>query len=55
MTSTIHSLAITALTAFEGGVSLKWQDAELAIHLVYLYGEIIKGSRISLLTKMYAF
>lgn len=49
VTSTIHSLAITTLTAFEGGISLKWQAAELAIHLVYLYGEIIKGSDIFLL------
>jgi len=44
VTSTIHSVAITTLTAFEGGVNLKWQDAEMAIHLVYLYGESIKGS-----------
>lgn len=43
VTSTIHSVAITTLAAYEGGVNLKWQDAELAIHLVYLYGEIIKG------------
>ncbi|KAF8589812.1 ARM repeat-containing protein [Ramaria rubella] len=45
VTGMIHSVAITTLTAFEGGVNLKWQDAELAIHLVYLYGEIIKGQK----------
>lgn len=43
VTSMIHTVAITTLTAFEGGVNIKWQDAELAIHLVYLYGEIARG------------
>lgn len=46
VTSTIHSVALSTLTAYEGGVTLQWQDLELAIYLVYLYGEIVKGEYI---------
>ncbi|KAF8526317.1 ARM repeat-containing protein [Hysterangium stoloniferum] len=45
VTRTVHSVAISTLTAFNSSVNLTWQDAELAIHLVYLYGEIAKGQK----------
>ncbi|KIJ50979.1 hypothetical protein M422DRAFT_27087 [Sphaerobolus stellatus SS14] len=45
VTTTIHTAAISTLSAYESGVNLTWQDAELAIHLVYLYGEIYKGQK----------
>lgn len=41
--STIHSVALSTLAAYENGANLQWPDVELAIHLVYLYGEITKG------------
>jgi len=52
VTSTVRSIALSTLSTFEraratgvtgmGGV--QWQDAELAVHLVFLYGEIHKPS-----------
>ncbi|GJJ08694.1 hypothetical protein Clacol_002913 [Clathrus columnatus] len=34
VTNTIHSVALSTLTAYESGVTLQWQDVELAIYLV---------------------
>ena len=42
VTESVRSLALTTLTAYQNGVSLKWNDAELAVYLVYVFGEINK-------------
>ncbi|THH18865.1 hypothetical protein EUX98_g8885 [Antrodiella citrinella] len=42
----LSSLALNTLNAFQNGVQVKWHDAELAIYLVYIFGEINKtGSK----------
>lgn len=43
VTDAVRTLALNTLTAYRNGVSLKWNDAELAIYLVYIFGEINKS------------
>ncbi|KAL0955002.1 hypothetical protein HGRIS_003927 [Hohenbuehelia grisea] len=42
-TEAVRTLAQNTLQAYSNGVSLKWHDAELAIYLVYIFGEINKS------------
>ena len=42
VTEAVRTLALNTLTAYQNGVSLKWNDAELAVYLVYIFGEINK-------------
>lgn len=42
VTDSVRTLALNTLTAYQNGVSLKWNDAELAVYLVYIFGEINK-------------
>lgn len=42
VTEAVRSLALNTLGAYQNGVSIKWNDAELAIYLVYIFGEINK-------------
>ncbi|KAI0775191.1 ARM repeat-containing protein [Trametes elegans] len=42
VTESVRTLALNTLTAYQNGVSLKWNEAELAIYLVYIFGEINK-------------
>ena len=42
VTESVRTLALNTLTAYQSGVSLKWNDAELAVYLVYIFGEINK-------------
>jgi len=48
VTDAVRTLALNTLSAYRSGVSVKWHDAELAIYLVYIFGEINK-SKITLL------
>lgn len=41
-TGAVHTLAMQTIDAYRGGVSLKWNDAELGIYLVFIFGEISK-------------
>ncbi|KAH8092595.1 ARM repeat-containing protein [Cristinia sonorae] len=42
----LSSLALNTLTAFQNGVPVKWHDAELAVYVVFIFGEINKtGSK----------
>jgi exportin-T len=41
-TEAVRTLSLNTLSAYRNGVSIKWHDAELAIYLVYIYGEINK-------------
>ncbi|KAF9036225.1 armadillo-type protein [Panaeolus papilionaceus] len=43
VTDAVRALAINTITAYRNGVSLKWNDAELGIYLVYIFGEINKS------------
>ncbi|KAH8118024.1 ARM repeat-containing protein [Phellopilus nigrolimitatus] len=41
--SAIQSLVMNTLAAYETGSTLKWNEAELAIYLIYIFGEINKS------------
>ncbi|THH00220.1 hypothetical protein EW026_g2257 [Hermanssonia centrifuga] len=42
----LSTLALNTMNAYQRGVSVKWNDAELAVYIVYIYGEINKtGSK----------
>ena len=43
VTDAVRTLALNTLSAYRNGVSVKWHDAELAIYLVYIFGEINKS------------
>lgn len=42
VTGAVRTLALNTLSAYQSGVTLKWSDAELAVYLVYIFGEINK-------------
>lgn len=44
VTEAIRLRAMTALTAYTNGVPVKWFDAEIAVYLTFLFGEINKGA-----------
>ncbi|KAJ7756382.1 armadillo-type protein [Mycena maculata] len=43
VTDAVRSLALNTLGAFQNGIAVKWNDAELGIYLVYIFGEINKA------------
>lgn len=42
VTSAVKTLAMNTLNAYQSGAAVKWNDAELAVYLVYIFGEINK-------------
>ncbi len=42
VTDTVRTVALETITAYRNGASLKWNDAELSVYLVYIFGEINK-------------
>ncbi|EIN04838.1 ARM repeat-containing protein [Punctularia strigosozonata HHB-11173 SS5] len=42
VTAAVRNLAISTLSAYQSGTHVKWNDAELAIYLVFIFGEINK-------------
>lgn len=38
----LRTLALNTLSAYQGGVPVQWNDAELAVYTVYIFGEINK-------------
>lgn len=42
-TGAVQTLAMQTINAYRNGVSLKWNDAELGIYLVFIFGEINKS------------
>lgn len=42
VTGAAQTLAMNTLNAYQNGVTVKWNDAELAVYLVYIFGEINK-------------
>ncbi|EGN99272.1 hypothetical protein SERLA73DRAFT_54418 [Serpula lacrymans var. lacrymans S7.3] len=46
VTDAVRTLALNTLSAYhQNAASVKWHDAELAIYLVYIFGEINKSTR----------
>lgn len=43
VTDAVRTLALDTITAFKNGVSIKWNDAELGVYLVFIFGEINKS------------
>jgi exportin-T len=43
VTSAVRTLALNTLSAYRNGAAIKWHDAELAVYLVYIFGEINKS------------
>jgi len=42
VTDAVRTLALNTVTAFRNGISMKWNEAELGIYMVYIFGEINK-------------
>jgi exportin-T len=43
VTGPVHALAMNTLTEYRNSTPVKWNDAELALYLVYSYGEMNKS------------
>ena len=43
VTEAIQAMSLNTLSAYRNGASVKWNEAELAIYLVYIFGEINKS------------
>lgn len=43
VTDAVRTLSLQTLSAYRSGMPLNWNDAELAVYLVYLFGEIMKS------------
>nr|GAT60781.1 predicted protein [Mycena chlorophos] len=43
VTTAIHTLVRNTIEAYNSGVPVEWNDAELAVYLVYIFGEINKS------------
>ena len=41
--SCVPTLTLNTLQTFQNSGAISWQEIELAVHLVYLYGELQKG------------
>jgi exportin-T len=39
----LSRLALNTMTTYKAGMSVKWHDAELAVYIVYIFGEINKS------------
>ncbi|CAL1716709.1 unnamed protein product [Somion occarium] len=42
VTNALSNLALNTLNAYRNGVTVKWHDAELAVYIVFIFGEINK-------------
>ena len=47
VTNAVQTLAMNTLNAYQSGGAVKWNDAELAVYLVYIFGEINKCEPLS--------
>ncbi|KIJ62794.1 hypothetical protein HYDPIDRAFT_113893 [Hydnomerulius pinastri MD-312] len=43
VTLAVRRLVLDTLSAYRNGLSIEWHDAELAVYLVYIFGEISKS------------
>ena len=44
----VRTLVLDTFTAYQEGSQIKWNDAELAVYLVYVFGEVNKCKSCSL-------
>lgn len=44
VTNAVRTMSLQTLSAYRSGMSLNWNDAELAVYLVYIFGEIVKST-----------
>lgn len=49
VTDAVRSLALNTMSAYQGSVFMKWNDAELGIYMVFIFGEINKCTLVSLI------
>jgi len=54
VTNAVQTLAMNTLNAYQNGGAVKWNDAELAVYLVYIFGEINKCEPISIVNRTLA-
>ena len=54
VTNAVQALAMNTLNAYQNGVTVKWNDAELAVYLVYIFGEINKCRNTSIVDQTLA-
>lgn len=54
VTDAVRTLALNTLSAYTNGIPVKWHDAELAIYLVYIFGEINKSKLTYTLSLLFA-
>lgn len=43
VTDALSNLALNTLNAYQNGANVKWHDAELAVYVVFIFGEINKS------------
>jgi len=43
VTNAVRTLFMQTLSAYRSGMQLNWNDVELAVYLVFLFGEIMKS------------
>lgn len=48
VTEAVRTLALNTISAYQSGISMEWNDAELGIYLVFIFGEINKCMSIQL-------
>ena len=55
VTEALQSRSLNVLNAFRNGVSVKWHEAELAVYLAYIFGEINKCENFSIDAMIFLF
>lgn len=43
VTQAVRTLVLNTLSRYRNGPSVEWHDAELAVFLVYIFGEVSKS------------
>lgn len=43
VTAAVRALVLATLSAYSSSVLVEWNDAELAVYLVYIFGEFSKS------------
>jgi len=43
VTAAVRALVLATFSAYSSGVPVEWHDAELAVYLVYIFGEVSKS------------
>jgi len=44
VTDAVRTLALSTIQAYKSNVNTKWNEAELGIYMVYIFGEINKST-----------